>query len=455
MASESCTIPPYLGLATVKGVVVIRRTPSGIWAGRALKKLDWAKNGVLSEERELLEWKKAKSNCPVCLTDHHLPIIWEGPGREKPRHQGATAEMLQHLRVSPVTILNNTICGNCRVGYLPRLKLETQWGWLKEEPRTCYCTWDGDELHRCPVCKEQLTSGEVTLTGEAEGWQVTRFYSSLRYYRTYGKVQSNYGSPIPIILPGPSAPPNTPEELDPWVWRRDEGPHDVLWDSVQAAWPYDAARASLSFPPLNANHSPVVFRVHRPHAYQPSAEELSALPDDARKQAFNGGWTGPWELTTWAHLILEVINDCTIPIVDLPDAPREDGVRSSDMYYYTTEVDGWGSNAVRPKEKSCLYWVTAESQFRDGVLQHPGGVAHRASTPSDPSTSCQVQLSVRMITVPYKGIYSVGAAIKVVPDEQTYATVSSTEPEPPKKKPKTHAWQKLTSAFPWKKTSQD
>lgn len=53
MASKPCIIPPYLGLATMKGVVVIRRTNSGIWTGRALKKLECAKNGILSEERNV------------------------------------------------------------------------------------------------------------------------------------------------------------------------------------------------------------------------------------------------------------------------------------------------------------------------------------------------------------------------------------------------------------------
>lgn len=131
-----------------------------------------------------------------------------------------------------------------------------------------------------------------------------------------------------------------------------------------------------------------------------------------------GGWRGPWELTTWAHLVLEVINDSSIPTVDLPDVPREHVVRTTELYYYTTALDAWGSNAARPKEKSALSWVTAESAFRDGVLQVPGGVAHRVRTPSNPSSTRQVQISVRMIANPYKGIYSVGATIVPVPEEQ-------------------------------------
>ncbi|XP_032446051.1 putative homeodomain transcription factor 2 [Xiphophorus hellerii] len=112
---------------------------------------------------------------------------------------------------------------------------------------------------------------------------------------------------------------------------------------------------------------------------QHRAEELSALPDDAREQAVNGGWTGPWELTTWAHLILEVINDCTIPIVDLPDVPREDGVRSSDMYYYTTEVGDalhstWRYSCPDPDKAPTAKWAlrACDMDFQDLLAELEG-----------------------------------------------------------------------------------
>lgn len=169
------------------------------------------------------------------------------------------------------------------------------------------------------------------------------------------------------------------------------------------------------------------------------------LPDDTREHATEGGWNGPWELTTWAHLVLEVISHSTIPAVDLPDVPRERGVRTTDLYYYTTPPDAWGSNAARPKEKSALYWVTAESTFRDKVLQVPGGVAQRVGTPFDPSSTRQVQVLVRMVVIPHKEIYSIGATFMQVPKEQVYATAMCSEL--PDKKVRSSSWQSFTSGL--------
>lgn len=46
MANSTQYLPPYTRLATVYGVVTIRRTTSGLWTGRALKKSDFAKKGI-------------------------------------------------------------------------------------------------------------------------------------------------------------------------------------------------------------------------------------------------------------------------------------------------------------------------------------------------------------------------------------------------------------------------
>ena len=57
MATNSDSPPPYVKVATIKGVVVTRRSTSGLWAGTALGKLRYAKEGFLSEEAEVLVGK--------------------------------------------------------------------------------------------------------------------------------------------------------------------------------------------------------------------------------------------------------------------------------------------------------------------------------------------------------------------------------------------------------------
>ncbi|GLD70799.1 uncharacterized protein AKAME5_002211800, partial [Lates japonicus] len=84
MASNTPDLPPYVRLVTVYGAVVMRRTVSGLWAGRALRKLDFAKRGLLSCEKEVLEWREVKNTCVVCSKPTILAVLWEEPVTEKP-----------------------------------------------------------------------------------------------------------------------------------------------------------------------------------------------------------------------------------------------------------------------------------------------------------------------------------------------------------------------------------
>ncbi|MEQ2253733.1 hypothetical protein ILYODFUR_035421 [Ilyodon furcidens] len=121
MASEPSTMPPYIRLATVYGMVAIRRTTSGLWAGRALKKLDFAKKGFLSTEDEMLWWQEVKNCCAICMGPSQLKVRWEGPGREKSLHHNTGGDELDKLPYKPVKVTDIFICGVCRITTLPRV----------------------------------------------------------------------------------------------------------------------------------------------------------------------------------------------------------------------------------------------------------------------------------------------------------------------------------------------
>ncbi|KAM7385279.1 hypothetical protein PAMP_001367 [Pampus punctatissimus] len=127
MASNAPSLPPYVRLATVQGVVVMQRTTSSLWTGRGLMKLDYAKKGFLSGEEEKIEWSEARNCCMVYMKPSTLTVQWEGPGREKPMQTpGAKAEFKGMLH-KPVKVLGAYICGLCRITLLPRLTIVTQW----------------------------------------------------------------------------------------------------------------------------------------------------------------------------------------------------------------------------------------------------------------------------------------------------------------------------------------
>lgn len=79
MARYGETLPPFV--ATVNGVVVERRTTSGIWAGKSLKKLEYAKKGYLSDQNEVFGAERIKE----FMHSVHETIGTNGPmGRTRP-----------------------------------------------------------------------------------------------------------------------------------------------------------------------------------------------------------------------------------------------------------------------------------------------------------------------------------------------------------------------------------
>ncbi|MEQ2294011.1 hypothetical protein AMECASPLE_039457, partial [Ameca splendens] len=102
----------------------------------------------------------------------------------------------------------------------------------------------------------------------------------------------------------------------------------------------------------------------------------------------------------------------------LANTPKERGARSTGLYYYTTSLDAWGRQEARPKQKVGEFIITSEKWHRNRVLQIPGTVAHWTDTPTDPSSTQRVQLAVQMVVVSFRGVYSVGATITVIPEQQ-------------------------------------
>lgn len=117
---------PTAESATVHGVVVLRRTVSELWAGRALKKLDFAYRGFLSRECEVLEWRRVKNTCVVCDKPMTLMLQWEGAGSNRPARPDGKREEYKGLTHHPVKVLDGHICGICQVSMLPRLQIITQ-----------------------------------------------------------------------------------------------------------------------------------------------------------------------------------------------------------------------------------------------------------------------------------------------------------------------------------------
>lgn len=91
MATNVQSLSPWVHVATVKGVVVTRRDARGLRAGRALNLLKLAKNGFISNgkdvfisnEKEVLEWKSIGNACVTCLEPSPMEERWTGPGKDK------------------------------------------------------------------------------------------------------------------------------------------------------------------------------------------------------------------------------------------------------------------------------------------------------------------------------------------------------------------------------------
>ncbi|XP_013889643.1 uncharacterized protein LOC106536852 [Austrofundulus limnaeus] len=316
------------------------------------------------------------------------------------------------------------ICGTCRIDTLPRITLIVQWDRDGVIPKGCGCSWDGNKLNWCSACSHLSCSGTLVQAAEAFGWQGRRLFYPLRYVspdETTEAIASSVGlGPFlyPALSCDPSAPPLDPvTETGTGKEAKNKGKAenlrcDLLNETIDKAWPFQADGVRAGKPLVGLQEHPVVFRVFRePLTMAIRPDERS---DDAKETALKGGWEGPWELTTWASLIKEVIENQFIPLTDLPAIPREERVRASDLYYYTTNIDAWCPRGTRPKQKAAIYTVTSEAWNRQGILQIPGTVAQRTRTPIRPDSTCKVRIAVQMVIVPLKGVYSIGATITVL-----------------------------------------
>lgn len=437
MASNTPELPPYIRLATVYGVVALRRTTSGLWAGRGLRKLDCAKRGFLSDEKEVIQWKEVKNVCVVCSRPSTLTVQWEGPGSEKPLKADGAKSELKDLHYRPVKVMDAYICGICRITCLPRLIILTQWDLrgTRLEPAECTCQWDGRFIHYCNSCTLQARSGRLMQVGSAKGWQVRRYIDPLRAFNP----EEDGWAPVPVATAtpprstnnDPSAPPLYPimaaaESASPSTALRVGGRRrTALEEAIHHGWPYDPSYGQMASPPLATCQVPLVVRVFRDPASPGYTSGMDELPEDARELAQVEGWEGPWELTTWGRLIEEVISRTDVPLEDLPDVPREEGARGTNLYYYTTGIDAWGHPGAKAKMKRAECYVTPEGWVRNGVTQIPGSVASRIDTPIRPDQTTRVRITAQMVAVPFKGVYSVGADVEVVDESPRPAT-----PEP-------------------------
>ncbi|KAE8299792.1 hypothetical protein D5F01_LYC02210 [Larimichthys crocea] len=388
MATNTQNLPPYVRVATVYGVVALRRTTSGLWAGRGLRKLDCAKRGFLSEEKEIIEWKEVKNTCVVCSRPSTLSVQWEGPGSEKPLKPDGSKREFKNMHYKPVKVMDAYVCGLCRIVQLPRLIIMTQWDLrgTKLEPSECSCQWDGTHILHCSGCSIQLRTGRLLQVSRAKGWQVRRYLDALK----------GFESP----------------------------PGEGGWSALPVA---------AAAPQRSGNEEP-----QRDPAQPGYTTGLEMLTDDDRQQAREKGWEGPWELTTWGRLIEEVVQSPSIPTEELPEVPREEGARGTNLYYFVTGLDAWGNSGAKAKAKRAQYYVTPEAWHRDGLLQMPGRVASRAATPIRPDQTAKVEITVQMIAVPYRGIYLVGADVIVMED---------VKPEEPKQAPEKRSIKRLGSWF--------
>ncbi|KAE8278085.1 hypothetical protein D5F01_LYC23842 [Larimichthys crocea] len=460
MATNTQNLPPYVRVATVYGVVALRRTTSGLWAGRGLRKLDCAKRGFLSDEKEIIEWKEVKNTCVVCSKPSTLSVQWEGPGSEKPLKPDGSKREFKSMHYKPVKVMDAYVCGLCRIVQLPRLIIMTQWDLrgTKLEPSECSCQWDGTHILHCNGCSIQLRTGRLLQVSRAKGWQVRRYLDALKGFESppgergwsalpaaaAALQRSGNAEPRRYEDTSPSAPALYPDiradEMDGYstiaegCGRR----RSLLEEAIHHGWPYIPQYGQMACPPFSTNQVPLVMRVFRDPAQPGYTTGLETLTDDDRQQAREKGWEGPWELTTWGKLIEEVVQSPNIPTEELPEVPREEGARGTNLYYFVTGLDAWGNSGAKAKAKRAQYYVTPEAWHRDGLLQMPGRVASRAATPIRPDQTTKVEITCQMIAVPYRGIYSVGADVTVIED---------VKPEEPKQAPEKKSIKRLGSWF--------
>jgi len=117
------------------------------------------------------------------------------------------------------------------------------------------------------------------------------------------------------------------------------------------------------------------FRVYRDPVAPGYTSGIEWVPDIQKKAAAEGGWQGPWELTSWGDLIMEVARASEVQMVTLAPVPKETGIRTNSLLYIATNLDAWGSHAAQPRAKTKRFIVTYEDWKRRGLLQSANPMA--------------------------------------------------------------------------------
>jgi len=78
--ASNMNLPPYIRLANIQGAIILRRSTSQIWVGRALSHLAYAKQGYQSHSTEQFVWRKMETECALCLYPTHLKELYRGTG---------------------------------------------------------------------------------------------------------------------------------------------------------------------------------------------------------------------------------------------------------------------------------------------------------------------------------------------------------------------------------------
>lgn len=159
----------------------MRRTTTGLWAGRAWHMLYCAQQGWYSPDSEQLEWGQLRNQCCICRAPSGLMTQWIGPGYLKPRGTPHSYQEMSSLLYKPVKVLDHYICGTCRVAYAPRMRFYAYWDYRtdNEDRRRCRCIWTGTRLGKCLPCTNALAVGRMIRVASADGWQVSRYVDSI------------------------------------------------------------------------------------------------------------------------------------------------------------------------------------------------------------------------------------------------------------------------------------
>lgn len=134
--------------------------------------------------------------------------------------------------------------------------------------------------------------------------------------------------------------------------REDTQHSSLLEKTIKKCWPYDPSNGQVAWPPLATTQVPQVIRVYRDPKSPNYTTGLERLPDLTRREAQEKGWEGPWELTHWGRPIEEVVRDLHLKLEELPEVPREEGARHTNLHYSTTSLD-LGEPGTKKQNQKC------------------------------------------------------------------------------------------------------